>query len=283
MPVYNAEKYLSESIQSILTQTLSCFEFLIVDDASTDSSYELLKAISLKDKRIRIYRMNRNVGLAKSLNTLIPKTKGKYIARMDADDMAFPNRLQKQVEFLEKNTDVIACGGQVEIIDELNQHVAYKSFPQNPSVCYNTIMNFMVIQPPLLMAKGSVMRKLRYDNHIFGNDDISLHFKLLEFGKLSNIKDFILQYRYSLLSLTHKNPKKVFFLALRVRLRAILYKSYSPPSFNFLLAILESFIVLLLPNALILYVFSLIRTHKNFSKNILLKTNLFTLFPSVSR
>lgn len=259
MPVYNARRYLRDAIESVRSQTISDFEFLIVDDGSTDSSWELLRSYAKKDKRIRLYRNSPNQGLVGSLNSIISKTRGKYIARMDADDVSLPDRFERQVAILESRPEIVACGGQEYIIDEQGKTIAEKYFPTDPNTCYNMLMNVMVIQPPLLMAQGDVFRKLRYDNHIFKNDDISMHFKLLKYGKFTNVDGIIFKYRRVQNSLTHKNPKKVYFLALFVRLNAMMKWGYRPALANVLLTIPETTIVSVLPNKTVLSLFELIR------------------------
>lgn len=259
MPVYNAAPFLSEAIDSIRKQTLRNWELLIVDDASTDGSWRMLQDYAKLDKRIKLFRNRTNYGLVKSLNKIIPFTRGTFVARMDGDDISLPNRLRTQVTYLRRNPDLVACGGQELIIDEKGVNIAYKYFPTDPESCYRMIANFMVIQPPLLMAWGNLFRKLRYENHIFKNDDISMHFKLLRYGKFGNVDDIIFKYRRRLNSITHHNPKRVFYLALAVRLNAIRYHNYRPTLINALLLLAETAIVTVLPNRVLIALFELIR------------------------
>ncbi len=270
MPVYNAGKFLAPAIESIRKQTVTNFELLIIDDGSTDKTPTILKRYTKKDKRIRIFRNKKNVGLVKSLNSIIKKTRGAYVARMDADDIAYPKRFEKQIALLESNPRLVACGGQVEIIDEKGKIIAEKKFPIDPATCYNTIMNVMVIQPPALMARGKIFRTLKYENHLFKNDDISMHFKLLKFGQFSNVEDTIFQYRRRPDSLTHKTPKKVYFLALLVRINAIKKHGYAPTFQNLLLALIETFVVAILPNQAIIWLFELMRHSNKQMKQLLL-------------
>ena len=100
MSVFNAEKYINKSIESILKQTHKNFEFLIVDDNSEDSTYNLLQKYQKQDSRIKIFRNDKNIGLTKSLNFLISKSKYDLIARQDADDFSFKDRFEKQLNFL---------------------------------------------------------------------------------------------------------------------------------------------------------------------------------------
>lgn len=259
MPVYNCREFVALAIDSIRSQTLKNWEFLIIDDHSTDDSWEIIQEYTKRDKRIRAWRNRKNIGIVKSLNFLIPKTKGEFVARMDADDVSLPKRLRKQVLLLRKHPELVACGGQEYIIDESGISIAEKHFPTQPEHCHALIANIMVIQPPVLMARGKVFRTLRYDNHTFRNDDISMHFKLLQHGSFSNVRDIIFKYRKRLESLTHRDPKHVYFLALLVRINAIRNYEYRPTIANALLAIVETIVVAILPRELILALFEFMR------------------------
>ena len=116
MSVYNGEKYLQEAIDSILGQTFKDFEFLIINDGSTDKTGEILK--SYNDPRIKIINNEKNIGLTKSLNIGLRIAKGEYIARQDADDISMPERLEKEVEFLEQNRNVGLVGTDYLFINE---------------------------------------------------------------------------------------------------------------------------------------------------------------------
>src|SRR3990167_9325600 len=114
MPVYNGKKYLKEAIESVLNQTFRDFEFLIIDDGSTDKSAEIIK--SFNDARIRLERNVTNLGLIKTLNNGLTLSRGKYIARMDCDDISLPKRLSVQVNFMEKHPEIGICGSWVKVM-----------------------------------------------------------------------------------------------------------------------------------------------------------------------
>jgi hypothetical protein len=120
----------------------------------------------------------------------------------------------------------------------------------------------MVIQPPTLTARASVMKKLRYDTKIAKNDDIDMHFQLLQHGDFSNVDEFVLQYRKRSNSVTFSNVKRIFFMAARVRLRAIWHYGYRPYWTNLLLFLAETFLVSVLPIKAIVWLFELIRVRK---------------------
>jgi len=116
MSVYNGEKYLREAIESILSQTFTDFEFLIVNDGSTDGSLEIIQ--SYQDERIRVINNEQNIGLTKSLNKAIKQAKGEYIGRQDSDDVSFPNRFEEQIKYFEEHPEVALLGTSVYRIDE---------------------------------------------------------------------------------------------------------------------------------------------------------------------
>ena len=116
MSVYNGAAHLRESVESILTQTYSGFEFVIVDDGSEDDSAEILRELARRDKRIVTIRNERNIGLTRSLNRALRRARGEYIARHDADDVAMPNRFEEQVSVLEHHPDYDVVGTDYVVI-----------------------------------------------------------------------------------------------------------------------------------------------------------------------
>jgi len=126
MSVYNGEKYLCEAIDSILNQTFKDFEFIIIDDGSTDNTTQIL--CSYDDSRIKLLAQN-NMGLAKSLNRGIREARGKYIARMDADDISHPDRLRQQVKFMDNHPECVALGTQTTVMRENGIKIYVSQFP----------------------------------------------------------------------------------------------------------------------------------------------------------
>jgi glycosyltransferase involved in cell wall biosynthesis len=125
MPVYNCELYIKEAIYSILNQTFTDYELIIIDDCSTDSTADIIKDYS--DSRIIFFEKDSNSGYTNSLNYGLSVAKGEYIARMDGDDISLPTRLEKQVHFLNSNPDIVLCGTSYSIMEQ--QGVFY--MPQN--------------------------------------------------------------------------------------------------------------------------------------------------------
>src|SRR5687768_10604451 len=123
MSVYNGARYLSQSIESILAQTFSDFEFIIIDDCSSDSTPQILNEYARQDSRIRIIRNSENKGLTASLNIGLTQAQGRYIARQDADDISLPQRFEKQIHYLEAHPETIVVSSNIGIIDNTGQYL----------------------------------------------------------------------------------------------------------------------------------------------------------------
>src|SRR5258707_12307786 len=124
MPVYNSERYVEQAVESILRQTFADFEFLITDDGSTDSSLAQLRRYAARDARIRL-TSRPNTGCVKALIEMVPLARGKYIARMDADDISMPERFERQVQFLEQNPECVAVSSKVLLMDPDGARMKY--------------------------------------------------------------------------------------------------------------------------------------------------------------
>ena len=192
MPVYNCELYIKEAIESILNQTFSNFELIIIDDCSTDSTLAIIK--SYTDPRICLIEKKQNTGYTNSLNTAILVAKGKYIARMDGDDISLPERFQKQYDFLEQNPETVICGTAIKIIDSLEVQ-RHPSDHHNLKVklCFSSVFHH-----PTVMIKGSVLKKNFYNKEFEPAEDYELWTRLAFLGKMSNLDDVLLHYRIHL-------------------------------------------------------------------------------------
>lgn len=190
IPVYNAEKFIKESVSSILNQTFSDFELLLGDDGSTDQSMEIIS--SFGDDRIIVIRNEENLGIARTLNRLIHLSKGEYIARQDSDDISLPERLQKQVDFMDKNQEIGVCGTNFTIFgDKVRQ--MFRPLTDEDIKVYMLINN--PVCHPSAMIRRSCLTKL-YDQSLFPAEDYALWFDLSKTSKLTNLPDFLIRYRW---------------------------------------------------------------------------------------
>lgn len=191
MPVFNTEKYLEDSIKSILNQTFSNFEFIIIDDASTDNSLKIIE--SFKDKRIVVVKKNKNTGYTKSLNIGLKLAKGKYIARMDSDDISLPRRFELQIELLEKNQEIILCGTSFKLMDscEIINH------PTNHFEIVVKLLEGTTFGHPTVMIRNEALKtnKIEYNHEFEPAEDYYMWTQLVKFGKVENISEPLLLYR----------------------------------------------------------------------------------------
>jgi len=154
MPVYNTECFVGEAIESILNQTFTDFEFIIIDDGSTDNTRKVIQ--SYGDERIRIIKNDTNIGNYPSRNKGIEAAKTPYIAIMDADDMAMPERLEKQYSYFEKNPDLVALGTDFEFMTkEKKGNIPLKY----EDICFSFLKSFGLLHPSL-MIRTNVLRDL---------------------------------------------------------------------------------------------------------------------------
>ncbi|NVM23939.1 MAG: glycosyltransferase, partial [Desulfobacterales bacterium] len=196
MSVYNGEKYLREAIDSILNQTFEDYEFLIIDDGSTDGTAAILG--SYHDLRMKVVRNEENMGLTKSLNKGLTIAKGGYIARMDADDISLPERLQKQVEYLEVHPEIGVVGTWADYTDEHGVSRGAWRFPTEPAlVGWWIILGGFCLAHPSVMMRFDVIKRLGfYDPEAIYAQDCELWTRANSVTRLANIPEVLLRYRY---------------------------------------------------------------------------------------
>lgn len=200
MPVYDGARYLKQAINSILAQTYTNFELLIIDDASTDDSNRIIQ--SFKDERIRLVTHKTNHNLTKTLNEGLNLAVGKYIARMDQDDVSLPTRLAKQVTFLDNNSEVGIVGTDVQIIDQLSKRGAIINFPKTPILIQWSLCFYSPLAHPTVMMHKKLIRDLGgYTSELlgrdakFGGEDYALWCHASTITRLSNLNEILLYLR----------------------------------------------------------------------------------------
>ncbi len=189
MPAYNAAAYIREAIDSILTQTFTDFEFVIINDGSTDTTEEII--LSYSDERIKYYANESNMGIVKTLNRGIDLCRGKYIARMDADDVSLPNRLEKQVHRLEANPQIVACGTLYAIYgDQRQTPVDVATDVQD--IRYDMAIYCQFAHSTMMIRKDILEQyKLRYREEYKCAEDYKLWTELLQYGDMINIPEVL--------------------------------------------------------------------------------------------
>lgn len=225
MPVFNGEKYLREAVESILCQTFADFEFLVIDDGSTDHSADIVT--SYNDQRIRLISNGRNLGLIASLNRGIDLARGEYIARMDSDDISLPSRLARQAEYLDSNR---CCAMVAAMVTMMNADgtVCGEWGDDRKTPSYGEIVQFLpkanCIAHPGVMIRKSVLAAYRYNELQQASEDYDLWLRMCADGLIiDKIEESLVKYRMNPVSVTSlsksKGPEYKYMKAKSIFLR----------------------------------------------------------------
>jgi len=207
MPAYNCEAYVIEAVSSMLSQSFTDFELLVIDDGSTDSTRKLLE--SVHDPRLRLVSNERNIGLIGTLNRGLDMAAGRYIARMDADDVSAPERLEKQVQYLEAHPDVHVLGSMVNLINEHGKVFgAITGYPKDADVIHRYLLReCCLIHPSVMFRKDTVLGADGYSTSTRHAEDYDLWLRLSDHHKIANLPDKLVSYRM------HRNQVSIRNLA----------------------------------------------------------------------
>ena len=220
MPVYNAGSYLADAVESILCQTFKDFEFIVIDDGSTDGSLAVLQRFAKHDVRVRlISRENR--GITQTRNEALRLARGELVAVMDADDRSLPDRLAKQVDFMESFPDCVAVGARVLLIDPDGAPIREMSCEQTHEQIDTAHMRGLggaISHPAAMMRRAVVVSVGGYREQFDTAEDFDLFLRLAEHGRVANLPDVLLWYRQHLGSVGYSGRQKqrrAALLALR--------------------------------------------------------------------
>lgn len=224
MPVFNCELYIKEAIESILNQTYSNFEFLIIDDASSDQTLSIIKTYD--DHRIKLIEKPVNTGLTYSLNIGLSIAKGEYIARMDGDDICLPERFAKQISFLENNMDYVLCGTNYKI---LGMNIIVQ-LPQDYDAIKLTLLDNCCVAHPTVMYRKKTIDKfdLVYDILKEPAEDYDMWVRLISKGKFYNIQETLLMYRVHGTQVSQKRFIQQRNISIEAKLDLLNYLVFSP-------------------------------------------------------
>jgi glycosyltransferase involved in cell wall biosynthesis len=215
LPVYNQQKYIAGTIESVLCQTFSDFEFLIVDDGSTDGSAQIIKDYAAKDRRIIPY-FERNSGKCKATNFLVAKAKGKWCAFLDADDQMLPDRLARQIEFHNQNPLLQGSSGHSYYINEKNETLGMQKYPHLKSIeecdrVRKTKDYITCAFTSLMMSTKAYLDAGGLPENIWPCEDFEFFNRFVQKGyNLVIMQEPLMKYRIHGSSITAKNPLKVY-------------------------------------------------------------------------
>ncbi|NMB91475.1 glycosyltransferase [candidate division WWE3 bacterium] len=217
MPAYNAEKYISEAIESILNQTFKDFEFIILDDGSADITWEVINSYALKDSRIISVKNESNLGIVASRNKGLKISRGKYIIWADSDDISLPTRIEKQVGLMEKDVSIGICGSYIQsFYNGINKGIR-KYSTSDEHLRKNIFRYSPVAQPAAIIRKECFEKVGIYNTKYEVSQDLDMSFRIGEKYKFANVPEVLLRYREHSKSATYSNVRKQIINTLKIR------------------------------------------------------------------
>lgn len=218
LPVYNAERFLRPAVESILKQTYQNLQIILINDCSTDSSLSILQEYAKQDSRVQVESNPQNLKLSKTLNRAISLASGKYLARMDADDISAPARIEKQVAALEANPDVVVIGCDMSIIDEDGKAIGHRKYYATDEEIRKRMFFFSPFSHPAIVIRSEALNKVGpYDDKYNPAEDYELYFRLGTVGKFMNLKEELFIYRIVGNSMTHGGTVKMENKTIEIR------------------------------------------------------------------
>lgn len=227
MPAYNAEKYIGEAIESILHQTFSDFELIIIDDGSIDWTREIIEQYVQKDPRVIWIKNEKNMQISATLNRGVQFARGEYIARMDADDRSVPDRFEKQVVFLDDNLDIGIVWWSMQLFNS-KWIIWIRKYYLNDAEIRKHLFFFSPFCHPSIMMRRDLVREVwGYGRDMVYVEDYDLYFKLGRKTKFANLAEVMLQYRVSEDWITVNKLEEMERKTMMVRKKAVKEYWYS--------------------------------------------------------
>jgi glycosyltransferase involved in cell wall biosynthesis len=263
LPVYNAEKYLNLAIESILRQSFKDFEFVIIDDKSTDSSKQIIASYATIDSRIKFISNPENQGGCRTLLAGLSHCNGTYIVRMDNDDWSFPDRLAKQVRYMESNRRVGILGGAIELINERGVVIGRRHYESSDERIRKKIFFSSPFAHPAVIIRRSVLDVVgAYNISYAPADDYELYFRIGKVSEFANLTDVILKYRVSNGSMTVTQTRKMEIETVRVRNVYLSEGSYNTRIVHYLFNFLHYLSVYIIPVKVKMFIFNMLRNER---------------------
>lgn len=241
MPIKNNERYARQAIGSILNQTFSDFELFIINDGSNDKTPEIIGGFD--DPRIKIITRQKSIGMALSLNEALSQSRGEYVARMDGDDIALPERFARQIEYMEKNPDYGLCGSWVKIIDENGNEIGTLEYPQSDRDLRRVFFLYNpMIHPSMVMRRKFLAESGGYKN-LWGGEDYDIVLRFAARGKIANLPEYLLKYRIYRASGSHRAQKLFLRRSIVARWQAVWQYGYPKKNLLYLIKPLVSLVI----------------------------------------
>lgn len=261
MPSFNVELYIARAIESILAQTFSDFEFIIIDDGSTDDTLSIIEEYQKKDRRIHIIQNKENLRIAASLNKGVGSVSAEYIVRMDADDISLPNRIEQLYAFLRENSNVAVVGSNIVIVDERGRVISKREYPKESRELKKVMFRYSPFAHPAVMFRKKAFLEFGgYDLKNVPCEDIDLWFKIGSKYEFATIPQFLLQYTILPTSSSHTKLRTLELLGFRLKINAIRTYGYRPTFYDIVYNIAEFITLWFMPTNVRVWVYNFLRS-----------------------
>jgi len=260
MPAYNAEIFLSRAIESVLGQTFKDYELIILDDGSQDNTLSIARKYERLDSRIRVVSNPKNMQIAATLNKGIRLSKAEFIARMDTDDISYPNRFELQYKVLINNPSVAIVGANMKIINISGETISQRKYPTTSQDMKKIMFRYSPFAHPAVMFRKQVVLEFGgYDLSTVPCEDIDLWFKIGSRYEFSNVNKFLLKYTIHRSSNSHRKLRQLELLGLKIKINAIKKFKYQPSLYDVFYNIGEYSTLWLMPASLRIWLYNFLR------------------------
>ncbi|MFA6410784.1 MAG: glycosyltransferase family 2 protein [Candidatus Buchananbacteria bacterium] len=264
MTAYNSQAYIGLAIESILNQTFSDFEFLIVDDCSTDSTWQIISDYAKKDLRLKAFKNESNLGISKNRNQLINLVNTEFIAWQDADDISLPTRLADLFEFMVAHPKVGILGGYLQFFNEIQGDLSIRKYLLTDSEIRKKIFRFSPVAQPAAMVRVSALKKIGgFDENLSVAEDLDVSFKIGLNFEFVNLPKVLIKYRQQANSITFKKLKTLELNTLKIRRLFAFNAGYKISFFDLIYNLGQLITLYLMPAKLRVGLFNLIRNKKD--------------------
>lgn len=261
MPAYNAEATIAETLDSILAQTFEDFELVVVDDCSTDATPRILAEYTARDPRVCVVRNARNSRICRTLNHGIEVARGALIARIDADDWCYPDRLAKQVAYMDAHPEVVVSGGTIEICDERLQPLTIRAYHLDDRAIRARLFRYSPFAHPAVIYRTEAVRAVGgYNPSLREGEDYDLYFRLGTLGAFGNLPDRLIRLRTSRASLTQVQGRRLELRTLYIRVKAVSEYGYRMSVMDAIYFAAQLVTMFLMPSWLRFWAFAFVRS-----------------------
>jgi glycosyltransferase involved in cell wall biosynthesis len=262
MPAYNAEKYIGEAIESILSQTLTDFEFIIIDDCSIDRTWKIIQDYTSKDRRIIALKNEKNLGIAGNRNKLVGLARGEYIVWQDADDISMNYRIEHQYDYMKNHKDVGICGGWLKFFNDKGKS-SLRKYKEKDEDLRKTIFRYSpVAQPAAILRKEAIKQAGLYDINYPPAEDLDMSFRIGMKYKFANLQEPVIKYRENDTSATFTRLKTIELKTISIRLKYANNEFYKMSAGDQMYNVLQYLSMFLIPTRLKIGLFNMLRNNR---------------------